>query len=66
VLAYDRGLLYEAKVLNRRKTDIDGNISYFIHFKGFKSKWDEWNDYDEVLEISDTNLEHKKRLIDRL
>jgi len=66
VLAYDKGLLYEAKVLRRRKTDICGDIEYFIHFKGFNSKWDQWIDYGEVLEINDTNVGHKKRLIDRL
>lgn len=66
MLAYDKGLLYEAKVLRRRISDIRGNIEYFIHFKGFNSKWDQWIDYGEVLEINDINLGHKERLIERL
>lgn len=63
MLAYDRNLLYEAKILKRRVTDI---VEYFIHFKGFNSKWNKWVYHDEVLEINDINLNHKDTLVDRL
>jgi len=60
VLAYYDGLLYRAKCLKRQVTDT-GVKQCFIHYEGFKSRWDEWTDEDEVLEINAINLAHKER-----
>ncbi|CAH1732720.1 uncharacterized protein LOC114132806 [Aphis gossypii] len=61
VLAYFQNLLYEAKCMKRRLTD-DGEKQYFIHYKGWKTTWDEWVDEDELLEINEINLGHQQRL----
>lgn len=65
MLAYFSNLLYEAKCMKRRTT-IDGENQYFIHYKGWKKNWDEWVDEDELLEINDTNLDHQQRLKENL
>jgi len=41
-----------------------GGVEYFVHYTGFKNKWDEWALEDEVLEVNAINLGHKKRLED--
>ncbi|XP_022182641.1 chromatin modification-related protein EAF3-like isoform X2 [Myzus persicae] len=63
VLAYSQGLLYEAKVIDRRVTN-SGCNQYYIHYKGFKAKWDEWLDEEELLEVNAINLGHKRRLLE--
>lgn len=54
-------MLYEAICLMRQTTD-DGVIQYFIHYKGFKNRWDEWCDEDDILPIDEINISHKERL----
>ncbi|XP_060844053.1 uncharacterized protein LOC132924014 [Rhopalosiphum padi] len=61
VFVYFNDLLYEAKCVKRRKTDY-GENQYFIHYKGWKTTWDEWIDENEVLEMSYTNYGHQARL----
>ncbi|XP_003246257.1 nuA4 complex subunit EAF3 homolog isoform X2 [Acyrthosiphon pisum] len=61
VFVYYNGLLYEAICLKRRKTDY-GENQYFVHYKGFKNKWDEWSDEDNILPINEINMGHKERL----
>ncbi|XP_060857246.1 uncharacterized protein LOC132934873 [Metopolophium dirhodum] len=61
VFVYYNGLLYEAICLKRRKTDY-GENQYFVHYKGFKNKWDEWSDEDDILPINQINISHKERL----
>jgi len=61
VFVYFNDLLYEAKCMKRRKTDY-GENQYFIHYKGWKTTWDEWIDENEVLEKSFTNYGHQARL----
>jgi len=65
VLAYFKNLLYEAKCMKRRTTN-DQEKQYFIHYKGWKTTWDEWVDEDELLEINDINLGHQQRLKKKL
>ncbi|CAI6357936.1 unnamed protein product [Macrosiphum euphorbiae] len=61
VFVYFDGLLYEAICLKRRKTDY-GENQYYVHYKGFKSTWDEWSDEDDILPINQINISHKERL----
>lgn len=47
VLAYHGPLIYEAKVLS---TSIEGeNEVYFVHYKGWSNKWNEWVNRDRVM-----------------
>ncbi|XP_025191978.1 nuA4 complex subunit EAF3 homolog [Melanaphis sacchari] len=61
VYVYFDNLLYEAKCMKRRKTDY-GENQYFIHYRGWKSSWDEWIDENEALEINPINCRHRERL----
>ncbi|XP_050523418.1 mortality factor 4-like protein 1 isoform X4 [Daktulosphaira vitifoliae] len=55
LLCYHGPMLYEAKCLKRRKT-ADGKAQYFIHYKGWNSKWEEWVDDDRVLAVNTVNM----------
>jgi len=46
----------------KRRITNDGEKQYFIHYKGWKTTWDEWVDEDELLEINEINLGHQQRL----
>ncbi|KAL5238043.1 hypothetical protein ACI65C_005453 [Semiaphis heraclei] len=61
VLAYDDGLLYNAKIMKRHRT-VDGAHEYCVHYTRFKTKWDKWLIEDEVLVENSINLAHKQRL----
>lgn len=64
VLCYYRNMLYEGKCIKQRK--IDGVIEYYIHYKNFSSRFDEWVDSNQVLEVNEINLGHMKRLNTKL
>lgn len=50
-------MLYEAKCLKRRKAfDGSNKAQYFIHYKGWNSKWEEWVDDDRVLAVNTANM----------
>ncbi|XP_050436321.1 mortality factor 4-like protein 1 [Adelges cooleyi] len=55
LLCYHGPMLYEAKCLKRRKST-DGKAQYFIHYKGWNSKWEEWVDDDRVLAVNTVNM----------
>lgn len=55
LLCYHGPMLYEAKCLKRRKSD-DGKAQYFVHYKGWNSKWEEWVDDDRVLAVNTVNM----------
>lgn len=59
---YFDGLLYEGVCLKLLKNDNREN-QYFVHYKGFKKKYDEWINEDEILQINQINIEHKERLL---
>lgn len=54
MLCYSGVLLYEAKCLNRRMLH-DGLSEYFIHYKGWSKKWDEWVEDTRLYETNDIN-----------
>lgn len=55
LLCYHGPMLYEAKCLKRRKAN-DGKAQYFIHYKGWNSKWEEWVDDNRVLAVNTANM----------
>ena len=38
-------------------------IQYFVHYKGWKDKWDEWVPETRVLKLNEENLERQKILM---
>ncbi|KAI9332494.1 MRG-domain-containing protein [Obelidium mucronatum] len=61
ILCFHGPLLYEAKVL---KTDpnAEGGPSYFIHYKGWNPKWDEWVPESRTLKHNEQNLKRQADL----
>lgn len=47
-------MLYEAKCLKQRKL-YGGKVQYFVHYKGWKNKWDEWVNNDRILAVNADN-----------
>ncbi|KAF3197108.1 Esa1p-associated factor, variant 2 [Orbilia oligospora] len=65
VLCFHGPLLYEAKVLEIKNPGEPGaSYSYKVHYKGWKSSWDEWVPQDRVLGWNDENLQKQKELRD--
>ncbi|KAK6504835.1 Esa1p-associated factor [Arthrobotrys musiformis] len=63
VLCFHGPLLYEAKVLEIKNPGEPGaSYSYKVHYKGWKSSWDEWVPQDRVLGWTDENLLKQKEL----
>jgi len=52
VMAYDKGKLYEAKVLKTTITANDTNC-YFIHYLGWSRKYDIWLEESHICAKSD-------------
>jgi len=52
--------LYEAKVIERKL--IGNTPQYFLHYKGWNSKWDEWVTSDRVKKWTPDNLKEKAAL----
>ncbi|KAJ3118546.1 Esa1p-associated factor, partial [Nowakowskiella sp. JEL0407] len=67
VLCFHGPLVYEAKVLKAElwegKENPDENgPHYFVHYKGWKSSWDEWVPESRVLKWNEENLQKQKDL----
>jgi len=60
ILAYHRNMLYEAKVIDRKL--VAGKPHYFIHYKGWNVKWDEWVLDDRVKKWTADNLKERAEL----
>ncbi|KAK9495680.1 MRG-domain-containing protein [Lipomyces doorenjongii] len=75
-LAFHGPLLYESKILktyfpNEKNAGIDieqipeenrAAVAYLIHYKGWKSSWDEWLPQERVLRWTEENLRMQKEL----
>lgn len=61
VLCYQRSHIYEAKCLNYRKSS--SGFEYLIHYRGWKSKYDEWVPPNRILEYNQENLRVQQELI---
>ena len=35
-------VMYKAKVINSRIDTVESKVYYFVHYDGWKKKWDEW------------------------
>jgi mortality factor 4-like protein 1 len=76
VLCYHGPLLYEAKVNKRMLCDysyirllkivrVDGSASpvkYFVHYRGWKEKWDEWVQAESIVKLDEAGLVLQERL----
>ncbi|KAM7206350.1 Chromo domain-like protein [Rhypophila sp. PSN 637] len=56
VLCFHLEMLYEAKVLEVGEDD-NGKPKYKIHYKGWKSSWDDWVGEDRIRKFTDENRE---------
>ncbi|KAK9324643.1 MRG-domain-containing protein [Lipomyces orientalis] len=75
-LAFHGPLLYESKILktylpNEKNAGIDieeipeenrAAVAYLVHYKGWKSSWDEWLPQERVLRWTEENLRMQKEL----
>ncbi|KAI3652899.1 hypothetical protein MP228_002324 [Amoeboaphelidium protococcarum] len=67
VLCFHGPLMYEAKILKAEywsaldHGENEGN-HYFVHYKGWKQKWDEWVPESRICKINEENLARQKDL----
>ncbi|KAM7208498.1 histone acetylase complex subunit [Naviculisporaceae sp. PSN 640] len=57
VMCFHLEMLYEAKILDVKPNDNGGGFLYKIHYKGWKSSWDDWVPEDRVRKFTDENRE---------
>ncbi|ORY53118.1 MRG-domain-containing protein, partial [Rhizoclosmatium globosum] len=66
ILCFHGPMLYEAKVqvynILKTNTAADGAAQYFIHYKGWNPKWDEWVSIERILKFNDQNLKRQADL----
>ncbi|RKP16679.1 MRG-domain-containing protein, partial [Rozella allomycis CSF55] len=66
VLCFHGPLMYEAKISNRKlavdDAELDDGVYYFVHYKGWKSSWDEWVPEDRLLKFNEENIIQQKNL----
>jgi len=65
VLCFHGPLLYEAKILKGEIWDgPEGETGphYYVHYKGWKVKWDEWVSESRIMKFNEMNLQKKKEL----
>lgn len=51
-------MIYEAKCL--KLSTLDGVPKYFVHYKGWNNRWNEWVHEDRLLVINKDNLKLMK------
>jgi len=70
ILCFHVGLLYEAKVLKAEKWTGDDNLTkavgphYFVHYMGWRARWDEWVPESRMLKLNEDNIQKQKALAD--
>ncbi|TPX30839.1 hypothetical protein SmJEL517_g05687 [Synchytrium microbalum] len=67
VLCFHGPMLYEAKVLTaevweNRPDEEQNGPHYFVHYKGWKPKWDEWVPEERVLKTTEENMKRQADL----
>jgi len=67
VLCFHGPLIYEAKILKgelweNKEIEKDNGPHYYVHYKGWKQKWDEWVPESRVLKYNDINLKRQSDL----
>ncbi|KAK4135666.1 hypothetical protein BT67DRAFT_355466, partial [Trichocladium antarcticum] len=64
VLCFHMEMLYEAKILDIMAAEgADGSWLYKIHYKGWKSSWDDWVPQDRVRKFTDENKDLASQLL---
>lgn len=64
-LGFQRGQLYEVKVLETAMRPGADNIDipmYYVHYAGWNKSWDEWLWDTRILKFNDENLERQREL----
>lgn len=68
ILCFHVGLLYEAKVLKAENWTGDDNLTkavgphYFVHYMGWRARWDEWVPESRMLKLNEDNIQKQKAL----
>jgi len=70
IRAYHQGLIYEGKIL-RIENRLDPESSrlgerklfFFLHYNGWKERWDEWVDESRILKYNEDNLKIQVALV---
>jgi len=62
VLCFHHEMLYEAKILDVAPTDSGDGFQYKIHYKGWKSTWDDWVPVDRIRKLNPENVELANQL----
>ncbi|PWN37535.1 MRG-domain-containing protein [Meira miltonrushii] len=68
ILCFHVGLLYEAKVLKAENWTGDDNVTkavgphYFVHYMGWRARWDEWVPESRMLKLNEDNIQKQKAL----
>ena len=63
VLCFHMEMLYEAKILDMQPGDEGEGWQYRIHYKGWKSSWDDWVPVDRVRKFTDDNKQLASQLM---
>ncbi|KAK0740536.1 MRG-domain-containing protein [Schizothecium vesticola] len=63
VLCFHMEMLYEAKILDIQPAEDSDGWRYKIHYKGWKSSWDDWVPADRVRKFTDENKDLAAQLL---
>lgn len=63
VLCFHMEMLYEAKILDVMAAENGDGWLYKIHYKGWKSSWDDWVPQDRVRKFTDENKDLASQLL---
>ncbi|KAK3315372.1 MRG-domain-containing protein [Apodospora peruviana] len=63
VLCFHMEMLYEAKILDVQAGENGEGWQYKIHYKGWKSSWDDWVPQDRVRKFTDENKDLAANLL---
>lgn len=61
ILCFHHEMLYEAKIIEIDQTD-EGAYRYKVHYKGWKSTWDDWVPQDRIRKLNSENRELASQL----
>ncbi|WVF65329.1 hypothetical protein IAT40_000055 [Kwoniella sp. CBS 6097] len=70
VLAYHGPLLYEARIILAENWDESNTLlgtvgpHYFIHYKGWKTTWDEWVPEQRLLKLNEAGFTKRRALLE--
>eukprot|EP00339_Tiarina_fusa_P001814 CAMPEP_0116999372 /NCGR_PEP_ID=MMETSP0472-20121206/2100_1 /TAXON_ID=693140 ORGANISM="Tiarina fusus, Strain LIS" /NCGR_SAMPLE_ID=MMETSP0472 /ASSEMBLY_ACC=CAM_ASM_000603 /LENGTH=309 /DNA_ID=CAMNT_0004698771 /DNA_START=13 /DNA_END=942 /DNA_ORIENTATION=+ len=66
IFAFHQSMLYEAKILKvemrNKMNSTRKEMYYFIHYQGWKTKWDEWVNDSRILKYTDQNRDFQRQM----